>query len=110
MFRILVLLCHADLTGHRDPVADLGSGVPGNPGAALGLVLPARVPVRFRRAPVTVSPGGEEKECAAISQHLLHQVKVAVRTAKQDARSVHFRLDRARSSVHTEISLAGLRA
>jgi hypothetical protein len=37
-------------------------------------------------------------------------VKVAVRAAKQDARSVHFRLDRARSSVHTEISQAGLRA
>ncbi len=37
-------------------------------------------------------------------------MKVAVRAAKQDARSVHFRLDRARSSVHTEISLAGLEA
>ena len=97
-FRGLVPVCHADLTGHRGPVAGLGSGVPGNPGAALELVLPARAPVRFRRAPVTVSPGGEEKDFAAISQRLPHQMKVAVRAAKQDAHSVHFRLDRARSS------------
>jgi hypothetical protein len=34
-FRTLVPVCHADLTGHRNPIADLGSGVPGNPGAAL---------------------------------------------------------------------------
>jgi hypothetical protein len=27
---------------------------------------------------------GEEKECTAISQRLLHQMKVAVRAAKQD--------------------------
>jgi hypothetical protein len=27
---------------------------------------------------------GEEKECTAISHHLLHQVKAAVRAAKQD--------------------------
>ena len=45
----------------------------------------------------------------AISQHLLHQVKVAVRAAKQDAHSVHFRLDRARSSVHTESAWPGLK-
>jgi hypothetical protein len=30
----------------------------------------------------------EEKESEAISRRLLHKVKVAVRTAKQDARSV----------------------
>jgi len=34
-FRGLVPVCHADLTGHRGPVAGLGFGVPGNPGAAL---------------------------------------------------------------------------
>ena len=54
-------------------------------------------------------PGGEEKECAAISQRLPHQMKVAVRAAKQDARSVPFRLDRARSQRHTEISPARVR-
>jgi len=59
---------------------------------------------------VTVSPGGKEKECAAISQRLPHQMKVAIRAVKQDARSVHFRLDRARSRRHTEISQAGLKA
>ena len=37
-------------------------------------------------------------------------MKVAVRAAKQDARSVHFRLDRARSRRHTETSPAGVRA
>ncbi len=109
-FRGLVPVCHADLTGNHGPVAGLGSGVPGNPGAALEFVLPARAPVRFRRARVTVSRGDEEKDCAAISQRLLHRLKVAVRAAKQDARSVHFRLDRARSSMHTEISQAWLRA
>ena len=31
-FRNLVPVCHADLTGRRNPVADLGSGGPGNPG------------------------------------------------------------------------------
>ena len=89
---------HADLTGHRRPVAGLGFGVPGNPGAALKLVLPARAPVRFPARTGDRQPGGEEKECAAISQRLLRQMKVAVRAAKQDAHSVHFRLDRARSS------------
>jgi hypothetical protein len=53
---------------------------------------------------------GEEKEWAAISQHLLHQMKVAVSAAKQDAHSVHFRLDRARSLMHTETSPAGVSA
>src|ERR1039457_809027 len=37
-------------------------------------------------------------------------MKVAVSAAKQDARSVHFRLDRARSRRHTETSPAGVRA
>jgi hypothetical protein len=55
-------------------------------------------------------PGGEEKECVAISQRLLRQMRAAGIVGEQDARSVHFRLDRARSSVHTEISQAGLRA
>jgi hypothetical protein len=70
--RNLVPVCRADLTGNRNLVADLESGVPGNLGATLEPVLPARIPVRFRRAPVTVSPGGEEEECAAISQRLAH--------------------------------------
>jgi len=64
-FRSLLPVCHANLTGHRNPVADLGSGVPGTPGAALELMLPARAPVRFRRSGDR-QPDGEEKDCAAI--------------------------------------------
>ena len=71
--------------------------------------MPARTPV----APARLSdgqPGGAEKECAAISQRLLRQMRAAGIVGEQDARSVHFRLDRARSSMHTEISQTGLRA
>jgi len=41
-FRTLVPVCHADLTGHWGPVAGLGSGMPGTPGAALEHVLPTK--------------------------------------------------------------------
>jgi hypothetical protein len=106
----LIKVCHASLSGHSVLVAGLGFSVPGNPGSDVEFLLPARTPDALQRVWVTVSPAGEEKEYIAICRHLLPWMKVAVRAAKQDARSVHFRLDRARSSVHTEISQAGLRA
>jgi hypothetical protein len=102
-------VCHADLTGHRGPAAGLGSGVSGNPGGIGARVVgkdSSSLPARLGDC----QPVRRGEGMRAISQCLLPQVKVAVRAAKQDARNVHFRLDRARSSVHTEISPAGLRA
>jgi len=55
-FRGLARCATAASAGRQGPVAGLGSGVPGTPGAALELMLSTRAPVRFRRAPVTVSP------------------------------------------------------
>jgi len=92
-FRGLVQVCHADLNAPwsgrwpgvrraRQPRRGIGARVASKSSSSL----PARTGDR--------QPGGEEKNCAAISQRLQHQVKVAVGAAKQDARSVHFRLDR----------------
>ena len=92
---------------HQNLIADLEPGVPRQASAASE----SRVASEgFSSLPTRSGdrqPGGREKECGAISQHLLHQVRVTVRAAKQDARSVHFRLDRARSIMHTEISRPG---
>ena len=77
-------------------------GNPGNPGSDVEFLLPERTPVRFPARFGGGSTGGEEKECAGISQHLLPWMQVAVRAAKQDAHSVHIRLARARARRHTE--------
>jgi hypothetical protein len=100
--------CRCGLTGHMHPVAELGFSMAGNPGSDVECLVPTRTPFRFQHARVTVRPGGEEKEFAAISRHLLPWMEVAVRAAKQDAHSVHIRLARARATRHTETSPAGL--
>ena len=98
------------LTGHTGLAAGLRFSVAGSTGSDAQLLSPARTPVPLPARLGDRQVSGEEKECAAISQRLLHQMKVAVSAAKQDARSVHFRLDRARSRRHTGISPAGVRA
>ena len=90
----LVLVCHVRLTGHGDQAAGLRLSVASTAGRDVESLLPARTQVRSQRAWVDRQVSSEEKECEAISQRPLHQVKVAVRTAKQDAHSVHFHLDR----------------
>ena len=98
------------LTGHTGLAAGLRFSVAGSTGSDAQLLSPARTPVPLPARLGDRQVSGEEKECAAISQRLLHQMKVAVSAAKQDARSVHFRLDRARSRRHTETSPVGVRA
>ena len=93
--------------GHR-PVAGLGFSVTDNPGSDVQSLLPARTLVPLPARPDDRQPSGEEKECTAICQHLLPWMKVAVRAAKQDARSVHIRLARARARRHTERARPGL--
>jgi hypothetical protein len=78
-------VCPAHLTGYRArSLADLGFSVTGNPGIEVELLSTARTPVPLPACSGDGQVSGEEKECAAISQRLLHQVKVAVRAAKQD--------------------------
>jgi hypothetical protein len=58
--------------------------VAGNPGIEVELLPAART---FSSASGVLGDGqdsGEEEECTAISQRVLHQMKVAVRAAKQD--------------------------
>ena len=56
----------------------------GNPGIEVELLPGARTPVPLPAGLGDGQDSGEEKECTAISQRLLHQMKVAVRAAKQD--------------------------
>jgi hypothetical protein len=101
-------VCHARLTEHTGPAAGLRFSMADSTGSDAQLLSPARTPVPLPAPLGDRQVSGEEKEWAAISQHLLHQMKVAVSAAKQDAHSVHFRLDRARSLMHTETSPAGV--
>ena len=78
-------MCPAHLTGHRArSLAGLGFSVAGNPGIEVELLSTARTPVPLPACLGDGQDSGEEKECTAISQRLLHQMKVAVRAAKQD--------------------------
>jgi hypothetical protein len=61
-----------------------GSAWPATPASRRSSCREQGLQFRFRRVRVTVRTAGEEKECTAVSQRLLHQVKVAVRAAKQD--------------------------
>ena len=56
----------------------------GNPGIEVELLPGARTSGSASGVLGDGQDSGEEKECAAISQRLLHQMKVAVRAAKQD--------------------------
>ena len=67
--------------------------MPGTLGAALELMLSTRALVRFRRSG-NRRPDGEEKDFVPLAGAFPHKMKVAVRTAEQDAHSVHLRLDR----------------
>ncbi len=79
-------------------LAGLGFSVAGNPGIEVELLSTARTPVPLLACLGDGQDNGEEKECTAISQRLLHQMKVAVRAAKQDVGLIPpLRLDRARS-------------
>jgi hypothetical protein len=93
----------ARLTGHRSgALGGLGFSVAGNPGIEVELLPGAGIPVPL---PARLGDGqadGEEKGYTAgytaVSQRLLHQMKVAVRAAKQDVGLIPpLRLDRARS-------------
>jgi hypothetical protein len=78
-------VCPARLTGHRArSLAGLGFSVAGNAGIEVELLPGARTPVPLLACLGDGQDSGEEKECTAISQRLLHQMKVAVRAAKQD--------------------------
>ena len=63
--------------------AGLRFSVAGHPGSDLKLFCRKRFNSLTARSG-DGRPSGEEKECAAISQHLLPWVRVAVRAAKQD--------------------------
>jgi hypothetical protein len=65
-------------------LAGLGFSEAGNAGIEVELLPGVRTPVPFPARLGDGQDSGEEKECTAISQRLLHQMKVAVRTAKQD--------------------------
>jgi len=54
------------------------------PGIEVELLSTARTPVPLPACLGDGQDSGQEKECTAISQRLLHQMKVAVRAAKQD--------------------------
>ena len=70
----------------------------GNPGIEVKLLPGAGTPVPLPARLGDGRDGGEEEECMAIGRRLLHQVKVAVRVAKQDVGLIPpLRLDRARS-------------
>ena len=72
------------------PAAGLGFGVSGNPGSGTGALCCQQ---GLQSPPARLSdgqPGGEEKECAAISQRLLRQMRAAGIVGEQDARNVHF--------------------
>jgi hypothetical protein len=58
--------------------------VAGNPGIEVELLLPARTSIPLPACLGDGQDSGGEKECTAIGQRLLHQVKVPVRAAKQD--------------------------
>lgn len=79
----------------------------GNPVIEVELLPEAGTPVPLPARSGDGQVSGKEEECTAVSQRLVHQMKVAVRAAKQDARSVHIRFDRARSRRHTERTRPG---
>ncbi len=58
--------------------------MPGNPAAALENSTVSQVSNPLSGVLGDCQVSGEEKECTAISQHLLPWMKVAVRAAKQD--------------------------
>ena len=89
-------------------VSGLGFSVAGNPGSDVESLVPSRTPFRFQHARVTVRPGGEEKEFAGISRHLLPWMRWPSGPRSKMTRSVHIRLARARATMHTEISPAGV--
>jgi hypothetical protein len=75
----------AHLAGHRArSLAGLGFSVAGNPRVEVELLPGARTSSSASGVLGDGQDSGEEKECTAISQRLLHQMKVAVRAAKQD--------------------------
>jgi hypothetical protein len=72
--------------------------VAGNPGIEVELLPGAGTLVPLPARSGDGQDSGEEKGCTAVSRRLLHQMKVAVRTAKQDVGLIPpLRLDRARS-------------
>ena len=87
------------LPGHRArSLAGLGFSLADNPGIEVESLPGARTPVPLPARLGDGQDGGEEKECTAISQHLLPWMKVTVRAAKQDVGLIPpLRLDRARS-------------
>jgi hypothetical protein len=75
----------ARLTGHRSGALDgLEFSVAGNPGIEVELLPGAGIPVPLPARLGDGQDGGEEKGYTAVSQRLLHQMKVAARAAKQD--------------------------
>jgi hypothetical protein len=75
---------HGGLTGHLRPAAGLGFSVAAAPAAALENSPSVRFPIRCPACLGDRQVSSEEKDCTAISQHLLPWMKVAVRAAKQD--------------------------
>lgn len=67
-------------------LAGLGFSVASNSSIEVELLPGARTPVPLPARLGDGQDSGEVKQCTAISRRLLHQMKVAVRAAKQDAR------------------------
>src|SRR5258708_5548610 len=103
----LIPVCHDNPSGRRSLAAGLRLNLAGPPRRRGGGLVASEDSSSLQACFADGKPGGKEQECAAISQHLLPWMKVAVRAAEQDAHSVHIRFDRARSRMHTERARPG---
>jgi hypothetical protein len=74
-------VCHARLTEHTGLASGLRFSVADSTGSDVQLLSPARTPVPLPARLGDRQVSGKKKECAAINQRLLNQMKVAVSAA-----------------------------